>query len=248
MTTTAYKNLRALCQLVSVLLIVINIPLPLLLLLNVDFINIEQDILKMGRSSLTSLYKLMIVSNITLGMFASCCVNSKVKVYMKFYLVFAMIYLIINASLILFVQKRYFYSLNNMFITKSNDLISFRFILENALCCSMADDSCRNALILYSEPLIKYFKIVSSASFVLHILHFIFIKIAVKMSIDKPQVKMPKFVNVTRAGMDTVSLRQKRIIEVDENLMKNKSVTVGEDIINAEHLSNSLKINDSNDI
>lgn len=240
MTTTAYKNIRALCQLISVLLIVINIPLPFILLLNVDFINIEQDILKMGRSSITSLYKIMIISNITLGMFASCCVNSKIKIYMKFYLVFAMIYLIINASLILFVKKRYFYSLNNMFITKSNDLISFRFILENALCCSMADDSCRSALIIYSAPLIKYFLLVSCASFVLHILHFVFIKIAVKMSIEKPQAKIPKFVNVTRAGMDTVSLRQKRIIQVDENLMKNKSITVGEDMNNSENFSVSI--------
>ncbi|KAK6089462.1 hypothetical protein P3W45_001599 [Vairimorpha bombi] len=214
MTTTTFKNLRALIQLFSVLLILINIPLPFILFFNSDIVTIEVDHLEMGYLSLTLMYKTVIICNITLGMFASCGMNSKIKLYMRIYLLVTFVYLMFFIACILYVKNSYTKRLITTFVERSNSSVPLRCIMENLLMCTMGS-SCENALRKSSGHLVKYFMWVSLSSLVLHTLSFIFIRITVNIEINKQPIKPPRFATVTRAGMDTQSLRHKRVLEVE---------------------------------
>lgn len=217
MTTTAFRNVRALISLFSLLLIVINIPLPILLIKHYTIISIESDSLAMGYLSILSMYKIVIIFNITLGMFASCGVNSKVRMYMKVYLFITFFYLFLFLACILYVKNHYLQKLLEKFNMKAGSNVSIRCLIETDLDCNMATKTCHTAMAAATNDLIRYFVLISTASLILHLLNFIFIKVATNIRIEKPEIKLPKIVTITKAGMNTQSLRQKRVLDVNAN-------------------------------
>jgi hypothetical protein len=180
-------------------------------------IKIEADTLNMGFLSIFNMYKMVIICNITLGMFASCGVNSKVRIYMKAYLFIAFFYMFLFLACILFVKHQYLQKLLEKFNMKAGSDISVRSLIETDLECTYSSRSCHEAIKNHTHFLIKYFVLISSISFILNLLNFIFIKIATTIKIEKPEVKIPKIVTITRAGMNTQSLRQKRVLDINSN-------------------------------
>ncbi|KAF5140268.1 hypothetical protein AAJ76_3800021344 [Vairimorpha ceranae] len=214
MTTTAFKNLRAIIQLISVLLILINIPIPAVLLYNTRFTTIEIDNLNLGYLSLSFLYKVLLIFNITLGMFASCGTNSKVKFYMRLYLFFTFLFMLGLITYILYVRNFYQNHLLTTYTTKTALSVQQKVIMSSLLFCSTGID-CDKILKERSELFIKIYLSIGSLSFILHFISFVLIKIAVNISIEKPH-EGPKFVTITRAGMNTESLRNKRVMNIEE--------------------------------
>ncbi|WUR05028.1 uncharacterized protein VNE69_12013 [Vairimorpha necatrix] len=225
MTTTIFRNIRALIQLTSVLSILINIPLPVILFFNYRLSKIELENLQMNFLSLSFCYKVIIIFNITLGMFASCGTNSKIKMYMRLYLFCAFMYMIVLITYILYVKNYYQDRLITTFVEKSTVSLQQRVLMSNILYCSPSENCEENLKRLCSKS-VNVFLLFSGVSFVLHLISFVLIKIAVNIKIEKEPVKLPNFVNVTKAGMDTQSLRSKRVMEIDSPVNYTQSLVL----------------------
>lgn len=218
MTTTAFRNIRSLSQLASVVLILINIPLPFLLILRLTFVCIESDYINMGIRNIAPIFKITSMVNITLGLFASCGVNSKVKFYMRLYLMISILLFIVLAVLLFYVRTHYLHDLLTQMYRRVQSDQSVKNTIELNLSCSTGFDKTCEKIIQEEVGMIKhYYMLIAVPSMCLNSLNFVLLKVATGISIEAPPVKLPNFIEKTRVGMNTESLRNKRIVCVASN-------------------------------
>lgn len=215
MTTTAFRNIRSLSQLASVALVLINIPLPFVLIFHLTFVHLESEYINMGVRSISPIFRLTSIINITLGLFASCGVNSRVKLYMKSYLLVSFLFFLLLTVFMVYIKTNYLRDvLTQMYRRAQNDQ-AVKSTIELNLVCSTGSDRTCEAIIGEEVFAIKYFyMIVAIPSMCLNILNFILLKIATGIDIEAPPVKLPNFIEKTKVGMNTESLRNKRVISV----------------------------------
>ncbi|CAD27080.1 hypothetical protein [Encephalitozoon cuniculi GB-M1] len=210
MTTTAFRNIRSLCQLASVLLIVINIPLPFFLIPHLMFVRMESEHLNMGIRGITTIFRTTSMTNITLGLFASCGINSKTRLYMRLYFVTGMLTLLMLITMFLYVKIGYQSDVSRQLGRLYNNA-SIRNIILYFMECSNQMTCTR--IIMKNIEMIKYYYItISIPSLCLNLLNLVLIRVATSVNIETPPPKLPNFVEKTKVGMNTASLRNKRVV------------------------------------
>ncbi|AFM99000.1 hypothetical protein EHEL_091050 [Encephalitozoon hellem ATCC 50504] len=210
MTTTAFKNVRSLSQLVSVLLIVINIPLPFFLIPHLMFVRMEAEHLRMGIRGITTIFRTTSMTNITLGLFASCGINSKTRLYMRLYFITGMLLLLMLVTMLLYIRISYQSDVSRQLGRLYNNASIRNIILYFMECTNQM--TCTR-IIMKNISMIKYYYVtIAIPSLCLNLLNLILIRIAISINIEAPPQKLPNFVEKTRVGMNTSSLRNKRVI------------------------------------
>ncbi|KAM0672507.1 hypothetical protein CWI42_100520 [Ordospora colligata] len=209
MTTTAFRNVRALNQLCSVLLIVINIPLPFLLVPYMLYVSVEGQCLKTTLSILT-IFKTTSMVNITLGLFASCGINSKVRLYMRLYLLVGVLLLIGMSGIILYVKISYQSDVSKALGVAYNIAQAENIILHYLECSNQK--TCTAQIMSTINDIRYYYLIISIPSVLLNLLNILLARIALCISIEHALPKPPSFVEKNRVGMNTVSLRNRRVL------------------------------------
>jgi hypothetical protein len=213
--TTAFKNTRAISQLMSVTLILINIPLVILLIVFQHLVVTERDLAKLGMRCISFLIKVTSMVNITLGLLASCGINSRTKFYMRFFLLAAFISVSSLFAIFVYVRELYLKQLLLKLGQQSVSNLAIKSSLEGNYDCNFSTRSCEAKIRADVENITMLYSIVAIASLVLNVINFILIKFAVEINIEAPLPKPPTLVEKTRVGMNTESLRNKRIITVE---------------------------------
>jgi hypothetical protein len=101
-----------------------------------------------------------------------------------------------------------------MYRRAQNDLTVKNTIELNLTCSTGSDRTCEPVIREEVFAIRYYYMLVAMPSIFLNLLNFILLKIATEISIETPPVKLPNFIEKNRVGMNTESLRNKRIISV----------------------------------
>lgn len=224
MTTTTFRNLRSLSQFASVFLILINLPLPFVMVLRPTFVYLEYIHIQMGFRGIGSVLKATSMINITLGLFASCGINSRVKLYMRLYLMTSLILFILLGAMALYMTKAYVGSVLTQMTSMAVSKMTVMTVIEENLSCSFVRGSCRNTVRENAGTLRNYYLAVAFCSIFLNILNFVLLKVATKITIESHPPKLPNFIEKTKVGMNTESLRSKRVISVNSNTSVNSAL------------------------
>lgn len=210
MTSTAFRNIRSLNQLISVVLIVINIPLPFLLIPHLVFVCVESEHFNMGLRGISAIFKTTSMTNITLGLFASCGINSKTRCFIRLYFATGILLFLMLGTMLLYVKIGYQTDVSKR-LGKLYSNASVRNIILYYMECS--NQGTCTKIIMKNISMIKYYYItISIPSLCLNLLNLILARIAVSINIETPPPKQPNFVEKTRVGMNTASLRNKRVV------------------------------------
>lgn len=212
-TPTAYKNIRLATQLISLIIIVANLFLLVYFICNGNFFRVEFNV-NMGIFDMQVCFKYTIIINTMLALFASCVINSKVKFYIKTYLLVGFIGMSVLLGFILFLIVSYETIFITQFSVQMGQNQSTRYTVRSFLQCTDYGSSECSLVALQMLRSIRFvFLVVAIGSFVLDFLVYVFARIALMLDSTTPAESRPTFEKNVHVGYDNTSLRQKRFID-----------------------------------
>ncbi|KAK1347385.1 hypothetical protein LUQ84_003149 [Hamiltosporidium tvaerminnensis] len=213
MSTRGYKNVRIFTQLLTLILILVNTALLVIFFVHKKYFTVEEKI----NSSLINLefvYKYTAMLNITLGFFASCCVNSKIKMYMKIYLLTGFFLLAMHLGFLLYTKLEYKNDFSQQFSLQMAQNPSVKYLVMTLLdCTEFGENNCMDKTKSLSSLMIHLYCFITVISFIDNLLLFIMIRVALSMDIAVPLPLPPKIESNVPAGFSTESLRARRVIK-----------------------------------
>lgn len=223
-TTRAYKNTRLLTHLLTLLIIIANILLLISFALEHKFFQVENT-LNLGIFDLQASFKYTIILHIVLALFGACTINSKVKLYVKLYLLVGFLFLCILMAFFIFTVGPYRTLFDNQFSYQVGQNTSIRYFVRSMFNCSeYGIRDCLSVMKAKVNYMIRIYSIISGFSFVLALVVYILGKIVLFIDVCVPDKRdiVPTMERNVHMGYDSVSLRTRRI--VDPNLRFTGSV------------------------
>ncbi len=214
MATEAFKKVRACVQLLTMVLLLTNLLLLALRCVFYDFMVVERNINENNVFSLEFFYTFTSTLGIMLSFFGACCVNSKIKLYMRVFLVCNFLALCFMTAAIFIVQVIY----PNMFQHTYIDLIAnssrSRSLVEFTFNCHQGGaNKCQEVVTTYKIRCVRAYVGFTSVSTLLTFLLFFLVRMGSHAQINKDKIKIPTLKECGKVGFSSASLRVKRVID-----------------------------------
>lgn len=216
MLTKTYKTIQLLVHILSILQILLSLSLFITQLKFEKYIKIE-PYLKIPYFEIKNIYKLAELSGLIMALFAICCIYTKKKFYMKIYLILNFIANILFGCFILYLKFKY---LNFFKIGIAGVFLDFSEQTRICIyygCSNSSDNRIFMVLLDDARSLRNLFLILGGMLTLMMGFTFLLVRIALKVP-SRCQSPQPKICLNERVGFETVSLRNKRVIE---NKVKN---------------------------
>ncbi|KAG0440075.1 hypothetical protein DMUE_2004 [Dictyocoela muelleri] len=202
-----------LVHLLSIFQIILSITLLVVHIAYLNYSNIEPR-LNISYCELSTIYKLTFITNTMMSLYSVCCIYTKRKLYMKFYIFINFFSLVMMLLFILYCRFIYIGH-----FSKAAGLLSIslelRTQVQNGFGCGEDVNDCITILRRNVEELIKFYLIFGISLFIIDFIIFVLIKISLSVPIYQTPKPLPKIHKNERVGFGTASLRAKRVIEPD---------------------------------
>lgn len=212
-TSRTYANIRLLSHALILIIIVSNLFLLGFMIYNYSFFRVESSLV-LGLFDMQTSYKYTIITNIIMGLFGSCAINSKVKYYMQMYIIFGFFGLSTLIAFFMFVYLAYFQILMQQYSMQMGQNASTRFIVHGMLNCTDSGvNNCEKVTRDIVKSLIFVYVTVSGCSFVATFIVYILARVALMVDPNAPKPRIPKMERNRQVGFESASLRNKRFID-----------------------------------
>lgn len=213
METKGYKMSRALIQLFSLFVIMINIGIIIYSLYYSYLIEIERLVMERYYVTYydTGLY--LLGFNILFGLFASCGITSKKKSIMAIYSHICKIYIFIGSILTAYL---YFFYITTYGTSLSNSMVQLGPV-NQLIAIKTGINNMQIAPIRVKTDMNRILNIFSGFQFiviVLQIIQLFLISYAMSIKLTSISSVAPPITKISRLGLNTESLKKKRIVEV----------------------------------
>lgn len=213
MSTKTYAAIRLLNHLLVILQLLTCISLILLRLYFSDYFSIE-EILRIGGLNFKTVVILTSFVNLIVPFFAACAIDSKLRLYMKIFLVYELVVVMTNGMTLMYVSCMYEKIFEKEFSKAITQNEGNRMYIQNTYNCSdAAENTCIRVFTLMLEDIMRYFKGIMIVGIVLNVMMWVLVKISLGLDLKKRSVKVPR-IKKEKVGFSTGSLRHKRLVDV----------------------------------
>ncbi|EJW04909.1 hypothetical protein EDEG_00940 [Edhazardia aedis USNM 41457] len=197
---------------------------------------ILEDNINMGVIDMDICYKYTIIINFMMSLFANCTINSKIKLYMRLFLIIG--FLGLSLKLGFFIYMVFFYKsvFSNQFAKSLNINPGIRYTIRYDLTVEDGGpNQCTEEVYRNLNTLVFNYSIVSIISFILTFIIYVLARVAVMININEPKKEIPKLEVSRKVGFDSASLRKKRFIDSDIHFNTTVINKPGEEINESIH-------------
>lgn len=220
--TKTYSAIRLLNHLLVIAQLSSVVALLLISIASWDFFNIETHINFQGLNLFICIVTLGFI-NLIVPFFCACAIDSGVRLYMKLFSVYAVLNIILNLLLYLYLDKKLLSRFQETASMSLNNQQSTAQYLQKQYNCSAMTD--RDCLTVFSEMLetsIRYIKFNIIAFCILNTLMAILVKVTLSVKMRKNKMVRPK-IKRQAVGFSTNSLRKKKLV-LETNSLLDESV------------------------
>ena len=205
MTTRTFKSIRILVQLFTLIVIPNNLLLFMIREFYYYFMDVEIKIMSNSVYSLNYLYTATATVCLMLAFFGSCCINSKVRLYMKVFMFWDLVAIFFMLVAFLFTSFSYGQLFNTRYAESEKNLAVQSLINLNLGCDSGSHDLCKN-LFLDAKKKCSFIYLTSlSISIFCFIVIFVLTRIGSKVKMSNETVPVPHIKEYDRVGFPSAS-------------------------------------------
>lgn len=211
-TTRAFKNIRLTTHLLTLINIIINLLLLAYFLFKFDYFRVENKV-DLGFFDLQVCVKYTIIINIIVSLFGSCAINSKIRSYMKVFMITGFIGMSTLIAFFIFLMSPYKNMFKNQFSIQyiQNPMLR-SFVRMTYNCGEYEGSNCEAFMMTKADEIIKIYMIIGIVSFVIDFLIYTLARIAMVVDLSVEE-RVPEIERNVHVGYDTQSLRQKRFLD-----------------------------------
>lgn len=218
MSTNKFKAIRVLVQMFTLLLLITNILLLAVRCFFYRFMSVDEKLSGKSMFYLSLFYVTTGIINMILSFFGACCINSKIKFYMKMFLFCDFIVICFMAVSLLYLGVFYTLSFDQNYAKSIFRTSNIYYYMRAVLDCSDFGEnqqglSCWELVKKTREDSLHIYFILTSLSLFFSVIIFILIKICLRSKIKEPTQVVPRIKECTKVGFSSASLRVRRIIE-----------------------------------
>lgn len=184
-----------------------------------DFIFLDGVINKSSMFNLGFFYVSAGVISIILALFASCCVSSKIRLYMRIFLFFSTGVICIMTAFVIFVYMFYFSIFTENYEYYVNGSRSpggaWSTIQLSLKCRNINYTEITKSVEFYTERCVRVYIVLALLSIAFSIILLLLAKAASKCKIQEDAVYVPPIKECVGVGFSSASLRVKRVIEAN---------------------------------
>eukprot|EP00866_Antonospora_locustae_P001605 jgi/Antlo1/1605/467 len=219
MSTRTFKNIRIFVQLFTMLLVLTSLGFFGERLFDRDFIFLDSVINKSSIFNLGFFYVSSGVLSIIFALFASCCVSSKIRVYMRVFLLFGSVVVCIMSVSLIFVHMFYFLIFTENYEYYVNGSRSpggaWSTIQLSLKCRNINYTEITKSVELYTERCVRVYVLLTLLSIVFSLVLLLLARLASRCKIQEDETYVPPIKECVGAGFSSASLRVKRVIEAN---------------------------------
>lgn len=213
-TTRAFKNLRLLTHFFTLLIIICNILLAIYFITETRFFQVESS-LNLGIFDMQVCMKYTIIISVMMALFSVCSITSKVKFYMKLYLIVGFVGICFLMAFLVFMMGPYISIFETQFPFQYGLNISIRYQVRMQLKCG---ENLDNDCIDVAKKKVRFIKNIyfmfATISFFLNLIVYLTTRVAMYVDItDRSSRVVPRIEENVRMGYDAESLRTKRFVD-----------------------------------
>ncbi|KAL0265796.1 UNVERIFIED_CONTAM: hypothetical protein PYX00_011511 [Menopon gallinae] len=182
-----------------------------------DFIFLEGIINKSSMFSLGFFYVSSGVMSIILALFASCCVSSKVRIYMRIFLLFGTAVTCAMAASVAFVHMFYYSIFTENYEYYVNGSRSpggaWSTIQLSLKCRNINYTEITRSVEQYTQRCVRVYIVLALLSIALSLILLLLARAASRCKIQEDAMHVPPIKECVGVGFSSASLRVKRVIE-----------------------------------
>lgn len=213
-TTRAYKNIRLFTHFVTLLNFVSNIILAVYFLVEIRFFQVEST-LNLGFFDMQLCIKYTIIISTMMAFFSACAITSKVKLYMKMYMIFGFVGMCLLLSFLAFLAGPYKNIFETTFPMQYGSNTAIRFNVRMLLKCGETiNNDCITVITARIRSIIKFYLIFGSISLLLTLILYLTARVALYVDITEPSRRIiPRIERNVQMGYDVETLRTRKFID-----------------------------------
>lgn len=211
MANKSFASLRLINHLLVLLQLLACISLIVIRILFNEYFDVE-ELLRAGSLNMRSMLLITAFVNLIVPFFGACVIDSKLRPYMRVFLIYDTFTVVINVLALLFVKKMYISIFEKGFSSAiTRDQGNKMYIQTVYDCSDVGDVTCIELFKGYLVRLEQYYVIVVGCLLFLNISMWILVRLALSMDIKDKKAKPPKMVS-QKVGFSTGSLRRKKLV------------------------------------
>lgn len=223
--TRRYKTISLICHLLTLLLIGTNLTLLGFRIYFIKFIMVE-NILNLGYFTMNFFYTATAIINIIITLFAACGIHSKIRPYMKLYVVIASFNLSFMFAAIFFIYFFYGDSFNSAYSSQTSSSMAVSLLIRSTFSCQPAGKiTCDDIIQVTMNRCFFVYLFLTVLSFIISLINVLLVRMALKSKIEE-SIPKPPGVKVSDVGCTSSSLRTRRPIDVGINLEEGRLSTM----------------------
>lgn len=216
MSNKTFAGVRLLNHLLVILQLLACIALIAIRVCFADYFSVE-EVLGIGGMPMRAVLIITAFLNLIIPFFGACVIDSKLRLYMRIFLVYDTLSILINGMSLLYVYGMYV----NIFEKEFSKLITQnqgnRMYIENTYNCSDTSDvTCIQLFTDYLKGVQQYYILVVGTILLLNVVMWILVRVALSLDLKGKRVRVPR-IKKQKVGFSTGSLRNKRLVPVNNS-------------------------------
>ncbi|ELQ75529.1 putative transporter [Trachipleistophora hominis] len=213
MSNKTFASVRLFNHLLVILQLLACISLIAIRVAFADYFSVE-EVLGIGGLPMRAVLIITAFLNLIIPFFGACVIDSKLRLYMRIFLVYDSLTILINGLSLLYVYGMFM----NIFEREFSKLITQnqgnRMYIENTYSCSDTSEvTCIQMFTDHLKNVQKYYIAVVGVIFGLNLVMWVLVRIALSLDLKGKRVRVPK-IKKQKVGFSTGSLRNKRLVPV----------------------------------
>lgn len=216
MSTKAFTTIRMLNHLMVILLLLACLSLLLIRIIFNNYFDAE-NMLRISNLCMSNILLITMFINLIVPFFGACVIDSKLRVYMRIFLVYDVLAVTANVLLMVYVGRVYRGVFERHFSSAITQQQATKMYIETTYRCSdVADVPCIELFKGYLAGVQRHYLAALACITAIDVLMWLLVRTALGIDPEERRAPPPRMVR-QRVGFSTGSLRNKRLVSADSS-------------------------------